>query len=154
MVKPELRTAIASPSIFSVLKRYTKLVEIRRSIITSPMPPRFRVLAILTKRSLFIDNLDCWKKLLGNVTEQNYNSINAQRFIHLAANNSKQIFGEYLKRKSLTLGLTRKVIPPPWYKVGGWMEPSPEFLICCSISKRFYLKWKAFNLLNKMRYIL
>ena len=51
--------AIASPSIFSVIKRYTKLVEIGRSIIISPMPHRFRVLAILTKRSLFIDNLDC-----------------------------------------------------------------------------------------------
>ena len=36
---------------------------------------------------------------------------------------------------------------------GGW-NPSPEFLICCSISKRFYLKWKVFHLLNKMRYIL
>ena len=36
---------------------------------------------------------------------------------------------------------------------GGW-NPSPEFLICCSISKRFYLSWKAFDLLDKMRYIL
>ena len=35
---------------------------------------------------------------------------------------------------------------------GGW-NPSPKFLICCSISKRFYLKWKAFDLLNKLRYI-
>ena len=32
--------------------------------------------------------------------------------------------------------------------------PSPEFLICCSISKRFYLQWEAFNPLYKMRYIL
>ena len=32
--------------------------------------------------------------------------------------------------------------------------PSPDFFICCSISKRFYLWWKAFDLLNKMRYIL
>jgi len=32
--------------------------------------------------------------------------------------------------------------------------PSLEFLICCSISKRFCLQWKAFDLLNKMRYIL
>ena len=31
---------------------------------------------------------------------------------------------------------------------------SPEFLTCCSISKRFCLHWKAFDLLNKMRYIL
>ena len=32
-------------------------------------------------------------------------------------------------------------------------NPSAEFLICCSVSKRFYLQWKAFDLLNKMRYI-
>ena len=30
---------------------------------------------------------------------------------------------------------------------GGW-NPSPEFLICCSISKRFCLLWKAFDLLE------
>ena len=36
---------------------------------------------------------------------------------------------------------------------GGW-NPPLEFLICCSISKRFYLPWKAFDLLYKMRYIL
>ena len=36
---------------------------------------------------------------------------------------------------------------------GGW-NPSPAVLICCSILKRFYLKWKAFDLLNKMRYLL
>ena len=33
------------------------------------------------------------------------------------------------------------------------MEPYPEFLICYSILKRFGLQWKAFDLLNKMRYI-
>ena len=32
--------------------------------------------------------------------------------------------------------------------------PSSEFLIRCSISKRFCLHWKALDLLNKMRYIL
>ena len=32
--------------------------------------------------------------------------------------------------------------------------PSLEFLICCSISKRFYRQWKAFVLFYKMRYIL
>ena len=32
--------------------------------------------------------------------------------------------------------------------------PSSEFFICCSISKRFCLKWKASDLLSKMRYIL
>ena len=34
------------------------------------------------------------------------------------------------------------------------MEPLPEFLICCSILKRFYCWWKAFDLLHKMTYIL
>ena len=38
--------------------------------------------------------------------------------------------------------------------VGGGWNPFPEFLICCSILKRFYLQWKTFHLLNKMRYIL
>ena len=33
-------------------------------------------------------------------------------------------------------------------------NPSLEFLICHSISKRFYLHWKAFYLLSKIRYIL
>ena len=37
---------------------------------------------------------------------------------------------------------------------GGWIEPPLEFLLCCSISKRFYLQWKAFGLLYKMRNIL
>ena len=36
---------------------------------------------------------------------------------------------------------------------GGWNR-SPEFLLFCSISKRFCLQWKAFDLLNTMRYIL
>ena len=59
--------------------------------------------------------------------------------------------------------VTHKFIPPPWHKGtgggalggggGGW-NPSSALLICCSILKRFYLWWKAFNLLNKMRYIL
>ena len=26
---------------------------------------------------------------------------------------------------TLTLGRTSKVIPPPWYKGGAWMEPLP-----------------------------
>ena len=41
----------------------------------------------------------------------------------------------------LSLGRKRKFIPLLWYKVGGggkW-NPSPEFLICCSNLKRFYL---------------
>ena len=36
----------------------------------------------------------------------------------------------------------------------GWMVPLPGIFICCSIFKRFYLQWKAFDFLNKMRYIL
>ena len=35
-----------------------------------------------------------------------------------------------------------------------WNPRSIDFLMCCSISKRFYLQWKAFDLLYKMRYIL
>ena len=36
---------------------------------------------------------------------------------------------------------------------GGW-NLSPEFLICCSILKRLYLWWKAFDLLYKMSFFL
>ena len=57
----------------------------------------------------------------------------------------------------ITLGRTSKFISPPWYQGGGgWVgwNSSPEFLICCSISKRFCRKWKAFDFLNKKRYIL
>ena len=38
---------------------------------------------------------------------------------------------------------------------GGGVDgtPSSVFLICCSILKRLYFKWKAFDLPNKMRYI-
>ena len=61
-----------------------------------------------------------------------------------------------LFRQSVSLvGCTRKFIPPRWYKGGGGVwNPSQEILKCCSILKRFYLLWKAFDLLNKMRYIL
>ena len=34
---------------------------------------------------------------------------------------------------------------------GGDRTPPVGFLICCNISKRFCLQWKAFNLLYKMR---
>ena len=57
----------------------------------------------------------------------------------------------------LSLGRKRKVIPPPWYKgvVDEGLPPSPlGFLICCNISKRFFLQWKAFELPYKVRYIL
>ena len=55
----------------------------------------------------------------------------------------------------LNFGHTCKFIPPPWYNGvgGGWWNPSLEVLICCSILKWFCLQWKAFDLLNKMRYI-
>ena len=63
-----------------------------------------------------------------------------------------QIFKEPLNPRTYT----QKHTPPPPIMVqeeGRW-NPSPEFLICCSISKRFCLHRKAFDLLNKMRYIL
>ena len=64
-------------------------------------------------------------------------------------------FGFFVHFGLLILGCTRKVIPPPWYKGGGGlMKPLPQFLICCSISKRFCLQWKAFDLLYKGKYIL
>ena len=49
----------------------------------------------------------------------------------------------------------RKMVYYPHRGTGGegWMGPL-KFLICCSVSKRFYLQWKAFDLLYKMRYIL
>ena len=74
----------------------------------------------------------------------------------------RRIVHSKLKHSSflLTLRRTRKFIPPlppPWYKEGGggvgW-NPSPKFLICCSILKRFCFQWKAFDRLNKVRYIL
>ena len=57
-------------------------------------------------------------------------------------------------KNHLTLGRVSKIIPPTMVQEEGRWNPSPEFLICCSISKRFCLHWKAFALLNKMRYIL
>ena len=58
--------------------------------------------------------------------------------------------------RGFTLGRTRKFIPPPWHKgVGGDGTPLPlEFLICHISSKRFYLQWKTFDLLKKMRYFM
>ena len=61
-----------------------------------------------------------------------------------------------LRESYLILGHTCKVIPPPWYKGGGGgvygPPPPPGFFICFSISKRFCLQWKSFDLLHKMRY--
>ena len=48
----------------------------------------------------------------------------------------------------------------PWHKGlggggGGVLEPLRQvFFTCCSTLKRFFLQWKAFDLLDKMRYIL
>ena len=53
----------------------------------------------------------------------------------------------------LTLGRTRKFIPPPWYKGCGLMEPLPRVFDMLQ-SKRFCLSWKAFDLLNKTSYTL
>ena len=46
-------------------------------------------------------------------------------------------------------------IHTPTVVQGGGVDGHPlEFLICCSISKRFYLQWKAFDILYRIRYIL
>ena len=55
----------------------------------------------------------------------------------------------------LTLGRTLKFHTPTVVQGRGrWWNSSPDFLICCSISKRFCLRWKASDLLNKIRFIL
>ena len=55
----------------------------------------------------------------------------------------------------LTLGRARQFIPPPCMAQGGRLdEHLPRVFNICSISKQFWLQWKAFDLLNKMRYIL
>ena len=58
--------------------------------------------------------------------------------------------------KNLTPGHTRKFIHPPWYKGerAVWMESLPGVFDMLQYAKRFYLQWKAFDLLNKTRYIL
>ena len=55
---------------------------------------------------------------------------------------------------NLTLGHTPKVLAHRGTRGGGVDETPLEFLICCSISKRFCYKWKAFDLLQNTRYIL
>ena len=55
----------------------------------------------------------------------------------------------------LTLGRTLKFHTPTVVQGRGrWWNSSPDFLMCCSISKRFCLRWKASDLLNKIRFIL
>ena len=64
----------------------------------------------------------------------------------------------YFSFPLLTLGRTRKVITPSWYKGKrgeGVDGPHPlEFLKFRITSKRFCLQWKAFDLVYKMRYML
>ena len=50
--------------------------------------------------------------------------------------------------------IPRKFIPPRGTREGDEWNPSPAFLIFNIISKRFYFQWKAFDLRNKMRYLL
>ena len=60
-------------------------------------------------------------------------------------------------RSDLTLGRTRKFIPPLWYKGGGgwlFMEPLPRVFDMLQYLEAICLQWKASDLLNKMRYIL
>ena len=49
-----------------------------------------------------------------------------------------------------------KFIPSSWYKGVVVVDRTPplEFLTCYSTLKRFCLQWKAFDVLNKMWYIL
>ena len=56
-----------------------------------------------------------------------------------------------------TQGRLATLVPTVVHTEGGWggggWNLFPEFLICCSILKRFYFYWKAFDLLTKMSYI-
>ena len=62
---------------------------------------------------------------------------------------------ELSAKHGLTLGRTNSYPKRGTRSGGRGGDGTPlEFLICCSISKRFYLQWKAFDLLYKMRYIL
>ena len=62
--------------------------------------------------------------------------------------------GTFTVFSSLTLGRTRTFIYQPWYQGRGLLEPLPRVFDMFSISKRFCLQWKAFDLLNKIMYIL
>ena len=62
-----------------------------------------------------------------------------------------------IRSPEINPGTTCKFIPPPWYKGGGgWrglMEPLPRVLDMLLYFKPI-LPWKAYDLLNKMRYTL
>ena len=67
--------------------------------------------------------------------------------------------GNYGKGKLffLTLGRTRKFIPPAVVQGGGegWMEPHPGVFDMLQYFETILpSQWKAFGLLNKMRYVL
>ena len=47
--------------------------------------------------------------------------------------------------------LSKFLFSPRTYTHG---TPPSSFFTCCSTLKRFFLQWKAFDLLDKMRYIL
>ena len=65
----------------------------------------------------------------------------------------KQFICDFLNPRTYTQIHAPNVVQGGGGGGGGW-SPSPEFLTCCSISKRFYPWWKAFDFLNKTRYIL
>ena len=55
------------------------------------------------------------------------------------------------------LNSTYRQIHTPTVVQGEGVDGNPrplDFVVCCSISKRFYLQWKAFDLLYKVKYIL
>ena len=56
---------------------------------------------------------------------------------------------------SWTLGRTCKFIPPPWFQGGGRGVDGtcPWFLICFSISKRFYLQYLWSSLKDEVHFI-
>ena len=57
-------------------------------------------------------------------------------------------------RTLLTLGRTRKFIPPPLYKRAGLIEPLPRFFGMLQYSETILPSVEAFDNLNKMRFIL
>ena len=59
-----------------------------------------------------------------------------------------------LPQFSLINPRTYKLSHTPTVVQGGLRKPLPWVLLSCSISKRFYLRLKAFHLIDKMRYIL
>ena len=54
----------------------------------------------------------------------------------------------------MTLGRTRKIIPQRGTREGGWVEPLPRVFDMLQYFEAIKPSVKAFDLLNKMRYIL